>query len=89
MILQDDTGSFVAARSNYFNDLGSVREIEITGLVEAIHKVLSITSILLCNQYFYFYDIFKHQYKYKYVFITVALCYLCFDTIQIQLQFLI
>ena len=42
MILRDDTGSFVAARSNYFNDLGSVREIKITGLVEAIHWVLSM-----------------------------------------------
>ena len=37
MILQDDTGSFVAVRSNYFNDLGLFREIEITGLVKAIH----------------------------------------------------
>ena len=42
MILQDDTSSFVAARSNYFNGLGSVREVKITGLVEAIHWVLSI-----------------------------------------------
>ena len=42
MILQDDTSSFVAARSNYFNGLGSIREVKITGLVEAIHWVLSI-----------------------------------------------
>ena len=42
MIFQNDTGSFVAARSDYFNGLGSVNEVEITGLVEAIHWVLSM-----------------------------------------------
>ena len=45
MILRDDTCSFVAARSNYFNGLGSIRDIEITGLVEAIHWVLSMGSL--------------------------------------------
>ena len=42
MILRDDTGSFVAVKSNYFNRLGLVREVEITGLVKAIHWVLSM-----------------------------------------------
>ena len=42
MILRGDTGSFVATRSNYFNGLGLVREVKITGLVEAIHWVLSM-----------------------------------------------
>ena len=42
MILRDDTGSFVSTRSNYFNGLRPVREVEITGLVEAIHWVLSM-----------------------------------------------
>ena len=42
MVLRDDTDSFVAARSNYFNGLGSVREVEITCLVKAIHWVLSM-----------------------------------------------
>ena len=37
MILRDDTGSFVIARSNYFKGLGSIRKVEITSLVEAIH----------------------------------------------------
>ena len=37
MKLWDDTSSLVAARLNYFNGLISVREVEITGLVEAIH----------------------------------------------------
>ena len=40
IILRDNIGSFVVPRSNYFNGLGSVREVEITGLVEAIHWVL-------------------------------------------------
>ena len=40
MILRDDIGSFVVARLNYFNGLGSVREVKITSLVEAIHWVL-------------------------------------------------
>ena len=34
MISGDDTGSFVATRSYYFNDLESVKEVEIIGLVE-------------------------------------------------------
>ena len=42
LILRDETSSFVAARSNYFNGLRSVREVEITDLVEAIHWVLSM-----------------------------------------------
>ena len=40
MILRDDTGSFVTAKSNYFNGLESVREVKITSLVEAIHWIL-------------------------------------------------
>ena len=37
MKLWDETSSFVAAISNYFNGLGSIREVKIIGLVEAIH----------------------------------------------------
>ena len=45
IILRDNIGSFVVPRSNYFNGLGSVREVEITGLVEAIHWVLFMGSL--------------------------------------------
>ena len=42
MMLWDDTSSFVIVRSTYFNGLGSIREVKIIDLVEAIHWVLSI-----------------------------------------------
>ena len=37
MMLLNDISSFVAARSNYFNGLRSIREVEMTHLVETIH----------------------------------------------------
>ena len=46
IILRDDTSSFVAARSNYFNGLGSIREVKITSLVEALYSWGSLRCFL-------------------------------------------